>query len=624
MAGWSCPRFGRQPIRLAVLVCAVSIGGSSLLAQNTPPLRPGWPVRLMGAGAVRASHPAVGDLDNDGVKEIVVGTANGRVYVLRANGAVVPGWPITMPAEIGASPSIGDVDGDGFPDVVVACGSTFDANGAGEVRAYRRNGTLIWSFLPADTNEDGRPDGVVSTPAIGDVDGNGTNEVAFGSWDFNVYLLRGSNGTPLPGFPPNPSGLGFGIRDSIWSSPALADLDGDGKLEIIIGADTHAEGPPINSPDGGALHVFRSNGTQMPGFPRYVDQTIMSSPAVGDLDLDGSLDIVVGGGTFYTGAVGRKVYAWRKDGSVLPGWPVSTTGQVFTSPALADLTGDGKPEVIVSDEPSGGSGPFLYAFQGNGALHFKVQPKAYFSVTPNIGAPVVADVTGDGQVDILVAVNTEIAVVNRNGVQLTDPGPPGGDERVSYYTNTAIISGAVVTDLENDGLLDVVAASGEPFPSPTDAAVHVWNPAPTGRMPWPMFRKDPQRRGFGPAPNASGATRFHTLTPCRAADTRLGGAPLRPNVLTVFGLGARCGIPPTARSVVVNVTATEPVDFGHMTLFPDGSTAPLASTINFRPGRTRANNAIIPVSSNGDIRVAVGISPGSTVQLVLDVFGYFE
>ena len=115
----------------------------------------------------------------------------------------------------------------------------------------------------------------------------------------------------------------------------------------------------------------------------------MSSPAIGDIDGDGHLDIVVGGGRFYQGAVGRQVYAWRRDGTPLPGWPVSTTGQVSSSPALADLTGDGIPEVIVSDEPDGSSGPYLYAFRGNGSLLFKVQPKSYFAVTPNIGDPMV-------------------------------------------------------------------------------------------------------------------------------------------------------------------------------------------------------------------------------------------
>ena len=543
--------------RLALPILVLGLLARIVRGQNTPPLRPGWPVQLNGAGAAR-SQPAVGDLDLDGIKEIVIGTAARRVYVLRANGSVMPGWPVTTPAEVIAGAAIGDLDGDGFPEVVVACGTTLDPNGSGAVRAYRRDGTLLWSFSPADENGDGRPDGVASTPAIGDVDGNGTNEVAFGSWDFNLYLLRGSNGTPMPGFPPNPSGLGHGLRDSIWSSPALADLDEDGKLEIIIGADTHAEGPPINTPDGGALHVFRSNGTELPGFPRYVNQTIMSSPAVADIDGDGKLDIVVGGGRFYTGAVGRQVYAWRRDGSFVPGWPVSTTGQVFSSPALADLTGDGRPEVIISDDLDGSNGPFLYAFLGNGTPLFKVQPKAYFAVTPNLGTPIAADVTGDGQTDVLVAVNTEIAVVSRTGAQLTDPGPPSAnDPRVSYYTNVAITD-AIVADLEGDGILDVVAGSGEPFPSPTSAAVYVWNPAPVGPAPWPAFRRDPQRRGFGPATEPTPpASRFFTLTPCRLADTR-SGSPIPANQSVVFGVNARCGVPPSARAVALNVTADAP------------------------------------------------------------------
>ena len=576
---------------------------------------------LPGAGTVRVSQPAVGDLDNDGVKEIVIGTANRRVYALRANGTVLPGWPVTVSAEVNASPALGDIDGDGFLDVVVACGSNFESTGTGRLYVFRRNGSLLWSFTPADENGDGRPDGIYSTPAIGDIDGDGDNEIAFGCWDFRVYVLR-KDGTPMPGFPPNPSGLGHGIRDTVWSSPALADFDKDGKLEIVIGADTHAEGPPINTPDGGAIHVFRWNGTELPGFPRYVNQTIMSSPAIGDIDGDGFLDIVVGGGRYYQGAVGRQVYAWKRDGTSVSGWPVSTTGQVFGSPALADLTGDGKPEVIIGDEPEGTSGPFLYAFQGNGSQLFKMQPRSYFAVTPNVGSPVVADVTGDGQVDILVPVNTEIAVIDRTGVQLTDPGPPGNDPRVTFYTETAV-SGAVVTDLERDGTLDVIAASGVPFPSPTDAAVHVWNPAASGPAPWPAFRSDPQqRRGYEAGTGSAAGTRFFTLTPCRLLDTR-GGLPIPAGGTAVLGIAARCGVPPGAGAVAVNVTIVSPGSSGNLRIFADGIPAPLSSTINFRAGQVRSNNAVLALSTFGNLRLLCEIPVGSA-HVILDVTGYFD
>lgn len=620
-----------RPVRFRVLLAVTaSFFAAASEAQNMPPLRPGFPVRLSGAGPIRATSPAVGDLDNDGVQEIVIGTANRRVYALRANGTVMTGWPITMPAELGAAPALGDVDKDGFLDIVVACGSTLDPTGSGAVRAYRRDGSLIWNFTPLDRDGDGRAEGVISTPALGDVDGDGALEVAFGSWDYNLYLLRGADGTVLPGFPPNPSGLGFGLRDTVWSSPALADLDHDGKLEVIIGVDTHAEGPPINTPDGGALYVFRWNGSLFPGFPRFVNQTIMSAPAVGDIDGDGLLDIVVGGGVYYTGAVGRRVYAFRRDGTFLPGWPVTTALQVFNSPALADLTGDGVLDVVISEDraPNQGSepDPFLYAFSGAGALLWQMRPRSYFAVTPNLGNPVVADVTGDGQPDILVPVNTEIAVISRTGVQLTDPGPPpAGDPRPSYYTNTAVGHAPVVTDLEGDGVLDVVAGSGDPFPSPTDATVYVWNPAPVGPAPWPAFRKESQRRAYGPrtAPPPAGNLRFHTVTPCRSADTRLNAAPLAAGSVTALGLAARCGIPPTARAVAVNVTVTQAGAIGDLRVFPAGGAAPLASTINFRAGQTRANNAVLPLSANGDLAVRVAM-PSGAVHVLIDVFGYFQ
>ena len=578
-----------------------------------PPLRPNFPVTLTGSGPVRVTQPAVGDLDNDGSKEIVVGSKGRQLWVLNADGSVRAGWPKALPAEVVGSPAIGLIDGDAFPDIAVGFNGTTDPSGKGGIRAYRRDGTVIWERLTAT---DEGADGVFSSPAIGNVDGIGGNEVVVGSFDFNVYVIRG-DGTNLPGWPKK-------LRDTIFSSPALFDLDSDGKLEIIIGVDTHLEGPPFNTPDGGALYVFRFDGSILPGFPRFIDQTMMSSPAVGDIDGDGKPEIVVGGGVFYTGNVGKKVHAWHCDGSAAVGWPVTVEAQVFDSPALANLEGDGRLEVVISDENAN-----VYAFRGDGSQIFKTKPKSFFGTSPNADNPIVADIDGDGALEILVAVNTEIAVLSRTGVQLTDDGSHDG--RKSYYTDTST-SGAVVADLDDDGRTDVVAASGTPFPSAVHGKVYVWLPGALGLTPWPAFRQDPgSRRGVAPGTGGCAAIppqAFYTVAPCRVADTRgpngpRGGPAIGAMTTRNFTIGGVCNIPPTARAVSLNVTVTGSTGFGDLRLFPAGATSVTSSVINWATGRTRANNAIIGLGPNGALTVWAVMGGGAT-HVILDVNGYFQ
>jgi hypothetical protein len=605
--------FPRRTAGLTIAFLALARASASAQQPVPPPLRPGFPVTLTGSGPVQVTQPAVGDLDNDGVKEIVVGTKGRKLFVLNASGAVRTGWPQDLPAEVVGSPAIGLIDGDSFPDIAVGFKGTTDPSGKGGIRAYRRDGSVIWTRL---TGTDEGQDGVFSSPAIGNVDGLGGNEVVVGSFDFRVYVIQ-SNGTDLPGWPKK-------LRDSIFSSPALFDLDGDGKLEVIIGVDTHLEGPPFNTPDGGALYVFRSDGSIVPGFPRFIDQTMMSSPAVGDIDLDGKPEIVVGGGVFYTGNVGRRVYAYRCDGTDLPGWPVTVEAQVFDSPALGNIEGDGRLEVVISDENAN-----VYAFRSNGSLIFKTKPKSFFGTSPNADSPIVADVTGDGVPDILVAVNTEIAVLAATGAQLTDDGSHDG--RKTYYMDTAP-SGAVVTDLETDGVIDIVAASGTPFPVPTSGKVYVWTPGPTGPAPWPAFRQDPvSRRGVVPgSPHCSVSPQFfYTVAPCRVVDTRrpngpLGGPAMVPMSTRDFTIRGNCGIPATARSVALNVTVTGATSYGDLRIYPSGGPAN-SSTLNWSIGQTRANNAIFALGEpSGSLTVWCVMFAGSGAHVILDVFGYFE
>jgi hypothetical protein len=125
--------------------------------------------------------------------------------------------------------------------------------------------------------------------------------------------------------------------------------------------------------------------------------------------------------------------------------------------------------------------------------------------------------------------------------------------------------------------------------------------------------------------------RFYSLPPCRILDTRntpsgpLAGPALQPSATRTFNVSASgCGIPSGAWAVSVNATITGPGAPGYVTLYPGGGTLPLASTINFSPGQTRANNAVVPLASDftGTINVTNGSS--GTVHLILDVNGYFK
>jgi hypothetical protein len=134
--------------------------------------------------------------------------------------------------------------------------------------------------------------------------------------------------------------------------------------------------------------------------------------------------------------------------------------------------------------------------------------------------------------------------------------------------------------------------------------------------------------GFQGAPPPPPGATFYTISPCRVVDTRnpagpFGAPPLSASTERAFVLAGHCGVPPSARSVAVNVTVTEPAAAGLLTLHPGGSTLPLASTINYRAGQTRANNAVVLLGVAGDVQVFCGQLSGS-VQLILDVTGYFQ
>jgi hypothetical protein len=134
----------------------------------------------------------------------------------------------------------------------------------------------------------------------------------------------------------------------------------------------------------------------------------------------------------------------------------------------------------------------------------------------------------------------------------------------------------------------------------------------------------------------AGPFQFHSLTPCRLADTRLtnpanppaGGGSLSDGVTRKFKVQGWCGVPVGAKAAALNVTAVAAGAGGHLRLFPAGAALPGISTVNFNAGEPAiANGAIVPLADQSaeplDLSVFARV-PGATIQLVLDVTGYFQ
>ncbi len=650
----SLSRFGLMGLALAVLPAAAAVG------QNFPPNKPGFPVTIGGGKQVSFTQPVVADLGlSGGVKSIIYGSIDGRLHVIFRNNVSVwveaPGFPVQVSPSascttscISGSPTVGVLGGS--VAIVVPYGDP-GSRGPGGVKVYRNTGALLWQRVSGDRLEggpDGQPDPVLGSPAIGDINGDGQNEVVWGSTDYFVYAVNGATGADLAGWPKF-------MRDTVRSSPALHDIDGDGKLDVIVGVDAHAEGAPFNTPAGGCVHVFRFDSTQScptgnpvdcraptetPGFPVCVDQVVESSPSVGDIDGDGRPEIVHGTGTFYPGRLPR-VYAWKCDGTPVPGWPVTIQGQSEFSPALANLDGDAALEVVVSGDATLGSATrHVYAFKGNGTRIFESEPRNFFGAPLSISHPVVADALGTTTPEILVANSTSVAILSNTGTLLTDDGTHGAG-KFALYTDTAL-SGVTVADFGDGRPLGVVAISGTPFSAtPPNTKIFVWEPGTgTATPPWGAFRQGPARAGVAPGtPACKGygvcaadptARRFNSVTPCRLVDTRLTtgvpfGAPaLSSGAFRDFAVRGSCGVPAGARAVSVNITVVTPTGSGFVRFSP-GCQMPTASNVNFGPGQTRANNAVLGLeAATGILTANAFLDNGGTVQLLVDVNGYFQ
>ncbi len=387
-----------QRLGASVLVLGALIAGPATpaTAKVTDTIAPRWEVSF--ANWDRTSSPQLSDLDRDGRLDIVFGSQDGWLRALDSDGRSLAGWPRQAkisgaPVAVDSTPGIGDLDNDGRSEIAVGVGSTFKANQQGGLVVFESGGATRCSYRTRDVHNiwtftgvpDGYSDGVFSSPAIGDVDGDGNNDIVFGGFDLRIHAID-RNCRTLPGFP-------FYANDTVWSSPALFDVDRDGRQEIFIGADWYANGPGDPASGGRFRRIDWSGGRAVETWSRAARDVFTSSPAIGDIDGDQRLEAIVGAGDFFHQPDANKVFAFHLDnGSTVAGWPRSTSGVTRSSPALGDLTGDGVAEVVIGSRDGQ-----VHAFRGNGTSLWSRNPGRGNNL---VGSPIIADLDGDDDQDV--------------------------------------------------------------------------------------------------------------------------------------------------------------------------------------------------------------------------------
>jgi hypothetical protein len=555
-----------------------------------PDLEPGFPAQaLHTAGSYHAGpaiHTLVGNIDGDPQLEILrTELANGPLSAWNHDGSVLAGWPPTM--TLGAAyPALGNLS-NAHPGLEV-----FSAHWGTTLGAWSGDGVALPGWPRSSANF------VATPPALGDVDGDGIDEIFLEEEDFQLHAYK-ANGTVLPGWPVH-APLGSQERHT----PAIADLDGNGDLEILT----------VTGTGNGIAHLlaYHHDGTAVGGFPVSFTAYVDTFPVVGDVDADGQVEIVV------VAPVGAQssVRVYSASGA-LERTMLATDGVFYgTAPALADLDGDGSPEIVVQ------TNSYLSAWKGNGTV-LSGWPRLLGDLWMGNSAPVVGDVDGDSQPDIVVTTQTpgsgemgQVRVYNRLGVS-----------HPRFPKALPIGSGAVpaIADIDLDGRNEIVV-SGDFWNGVSGFYDAVWSydlgGGPHGSIQWGQFMGGPRHPGW--YDTGTPPARFYALPPCRVLDTRGAQGPaLVAGASRTFAFAGVCNIPATARAVALNVTVTQATAAGHLTLYPAGGTVPGASTINYRAGVARANNAILRLSASGQLAIFCGQLTGST-HAIVDVSGYFQ
>ena len=267
---------GDQDLEI-IFTTTTGSGGQVYVIHHNGVTESGFPKEI---GSMFAG-PAVHDLDNDGVVEVVCVTYDKEIYAIEAiGGAIKSGFPFTAESRFSMPATIVDVDSDGDYEIAAGCNS-------GDLYILHHDGTIHSQY---DTGDDIR--GGIS---VCDLNNDGQLDLLFGGYDDKIHVWDPMAGELLPGWPVD---LGY----NSLSEPVIADLDGDGQVEVLAARKT------------GKIFAYESDGTLMGNFPIPVEGSIESSPAIEDIDGDGDLELIIGT------TAGLEVIDVKYDAELMDSW----------------------------------------------------------------------------------------------------------------------------------------------------------------------------------------------------------------------------------------------------------------------------------------------------------------
>jgi len=280
---------------LEVLALSWEDSNKAFVVRGTGALRPGWPQMPDPTSAQKGywANGTAGDLDGDGRAELFAPAKNGNLYAWRWNGTPL-GGAAAFKSGLGTysrcGVSVASVDADPQREIVYGAPN-------GTLNIWNADGSNVPGFPKSPGTE------CLANTAIGDVNGDRAEDVVMITEGGAVNVYNTRTGFQLAGWPQT---LTIASNPKT-PSPALADFDGDGKLEIVVAT---------NYAGQCTVRIFNWQGTMLAGWPKTLTTTSESSPIVADFSGDGIGDVIFGG-------EGGLLFGWDRFGNDLAGFPLS-------------------------------------------------------------------------------------------------------------------------------------------------------------------------------------------------------------------------------------------------------------------------------------------------------------